>query len=78
MQTQAGKRYRHFKTGKEYVVLALGKDSESLEDVVVYEAQYDNPESKVWVRPRAMFEEEVEWPKGSGTMVPRFARIDAE
>ena len=67
--------YRHYKTGNTYRVIALAKHSETLEDMVVYEAQYDNDMSKAWVRPRAMFEEEVEWPKGSGSMVPRFIRI---
>lgn len=75
MRAEVGGRYRNFKTGNEYIVLALGKHSETLEDVVIYEAQYDNDMSKVWVRPRAMFEEDVEWPKDSGTLVPRFIRI---
>jgi hypothetical protein len=73
--TEAGALYRHYKTGNTYRVIALGKHSETLEEMVVYEAQYDNPESKIWVRPRGMFEEDVEWPKGSSSMVPRFARI---
>ena len=30
-------RYRHFK-GKEYEVIAVAKDSETLEDMVVYRA----------------------------------------
>ena len=74
-QAETGGRYRHYKTGNEYVVIALGKHSETLEPLVVYEAQYANPESKVWVRPQALFEETVEWPKGSGVMVERFTRI---
>lgn len=72
---EVGGLYRHFKTGNTYRVLALGKHSETLEDVVVYEAQYENPESKVWIRPRTMFEEIIEWPTGSGTLVPRFTRV---
>ncbi|HET8581121.1 MAG TPA: DUF1653 domain-containing protein [Candidatus Paceibacterota bacterium] len=70
---EAGQRYRHYKTGNLYRIIALGKHSETLEPMVVYEAQYENPESRVWIRPLSMFEEMVEWPKGSGITVPRFA-----
>ncbi len=52
-------RYRHYK-GREYRVLGVAKHSESLEELVVYEALYENEISKLWVRPRAMFLEEVE------------------
>ncbi len=41
-------------------MLGVAKHSETLEDLVVYEAQYDNDMSKLWVRPIAMFEELVE------------------
>lgn len=50
--------YRHFK-GNLYKVLTVGKDSETLETVVVYEALYDAPECRVWVRPLNMFFSEV-------------------
>ncbi|QQR82401.1 DUF1653 domain-containing protein [Candidatus Campbellbacteria bacterium] len=52
--------YKHSKTGNLYRVIGIAKHSETLEDVVVYEALYDNPKSKLWVRPLSMFEEEVE------------------
>ena len=52
--------YRHSKTGNKYRVIGLAKHSETLEDLVVYEALYDNPKSKTWVRPLAMFTELVE------------------
>lgn len=61
--------YKHFKTGKEYRVHGLAKHSETLEDLVVYEALYDNDLSTFWVRPVSMFLEEVEW---NGNKVPRF------
>lgn len=67
-----GEIYRHYKTNNLYKILAIGKHSETLEDMVVYEAQYNNETSKVWIRPLKMFLEEVEWPKDSGIKVPRF------
>ena len=49
-----GKYYRHFK-GNVYRVLHIAKHSETLEDIVVYQAMYG--ERGIWVRPKAMFEE---------------------
>ena len=50
-------RYRHFK-GNEYEVLFVAKHSETLEEMVVYRALYG--EGGIWVRPAAMWEEEIE------------------
>ena len=50
-------KYRHFK-GNEYEVLCIAKHSETLEEMVVYRALYG--EGGVWVRPAAMWEEEIE------------------
>lgn len=52
-------RYQHYK-GKKYRVIGVAKHSETLEDMVVYEALYDNEMSKLWVRPLEMFLVEVE------------------
>ena len=52
-----GKYYRHFK-GNIYRVLHIAKHSETLEDIVVYQAMYG--ERGIWVRPKAMFEEVIE------------------
>lgn len=43
--------YRHFKGGV-YLALMLAKDSETLEDTVVYIPLYDKPESgtRAWIR----------------------------
>lgn len=49
-------RYRHFK-GKEYEVLGTAKHSETLEEMVVYRALYDN--GSLWVRPASMWNETV-------------------
>ncbi|AEF93202.1 protein of unknown function DUF1653 [Desulfotomaculum nigrificans CO-1-SRB] len=61
-----GKKYKHFK-GKEYLVLYLAKHSETLEDLVVYQALYG--EKGIWVRPLSMFLEKVEV---NGEFVDRF------
>ncbi|WP_417202353.1 DUF1653 domain-containing protein [Acetoanaerobium sticklandii] len=64
-----GKKYRHFK-GKEYLVMYIAKHSETLEELVVYQALYG--EMGVWVRPLDMFLEQVEV---NGQMVNRFEEI---
>ncbi|MFH1454877.1 MAG: DUF1653 domain-containing protein [bacterium] len=47
--------YKHFKIGNLYKVIGVGKHSETLEDLVFYEALYENKLSKCWVRPLKMF-----------------------
>ncbi len=47
-------KYRHFK-GNEYEVIGIAKDSETLEDTVVYRALYG--EGGLWVRNAKMFSE---------------------
>ena len=64
-----GKKYRHFK-GNEYLVLYLAKHSETLEDLVVYQALYG--ERGIWVRPLTMFLEQVEV---EGKLVNRFEEV---
>lgn len=60
--------YEHYK-GKKYNVIGVAKHSETLEDLVIYEALYDNKTSKLWARPISMFNEEVEV---GGKKIPRF------
>ena len=48
--------YRHYK-GNDYQVIAVARHSETLEPVVVYRALYG--EGGLWVRPYAMFREDV-------------------
>ena len=49
-------KYRHFK-GNEYQVLYNAKDSENLEDMVVYRALYGD--GQIWVRPAKMWDETI-------------------
>ena len=62
-------KYRHFK-GMEYLVLHLAKDSETLEDMVVYQALYG--EYGIWVRPLSMFLEQIE---REGKIFNRFEKL---
>ena len=63
--------YEHYK-GMKYKVISLVKHSETLEDLVYYECQYENELGKLWVRPLAMFLESVEI---NGKTLPRFRYI---
>lgn len=68
--------YRHYK-GKQYEVISVARHSETLEELVVYKALYDSPGfgyGATWVRPKAMFEEEV---LVEGVMKKRFEWIEA-
>ena len=62
--------YRHFK-GNLYRLLYVAKHSETLEDMVVYQALYG--EQGIWVRPASMWNEHVERDGYSG---PRFCPIE--
>ncbi len=62
--------YLHFKGGK-YEVIGVAKHSESLEEYVVY--RHLDGEPSLWIRPLAMFEEQVEV---NGESIPRFMLIN--
>ena len=62
-------KYRHFK-GNEYRVLGMARHSETLEEMVVYQALYG--EHGIWVRPAHMWNETVD---RDGYCGPRFAYI---
>lgn len=62
-------RYRHYK-GNTYEVVGIARHSESGELLVVYRPEYG--ERALWVRPLAMFLEEV---TVNGCSQPRFARL---
>lgn len=62
-------KYRHFK-GNEYEVIGIAKNSENLEETVVYRALYGD--KGLWVRPLSMFEETIE---RDGQVFKRFTYI---
>ena len=64
------KYYKHFKGGL-YKFIGFAKDSETLEDMVIYQALYG--EKGLWVRPKKMFFEKV---IKDGIEIDRFKEID--
>lgn len=64
---EIGKTYKHYK-GNVYKIIALAKHSETLEDMIVYQAVTDN---KTWVRPATMWCEKI---NNDGTL--RFTLIE--
>ena len=66
-EIQIGKTYKHYK-GNIYKIIALGKHSESLEDLIIYQGVNDG---KTWVRPYSMWNETIDSDK-----TLRFTLID--
>jgi len=50
--------YKHSKSGKLYEVIGIGKNSETLEEMVIYKPLYES-ETKFWIRPAKMWDEKV-------------------
>ena len=65
--------YKHYK-GNLYEVVGVARHSETMEELVVYKALYENEFGKdsLWVRPLKMFIENVEI---QGRQIPRFEYI---
>ncbi|MBI2439606.1 MAG: DUF1653 domain-containing protein [Candidatus Moranbacteria bacterium] len=66
--------YEHYKK-KRYRAIGVARHSETMEEMVVYQALYDSKEfgdQAFWVRPKALFLEEIEI---DGRRVPRFRYI---
>ncbi|HSX04348.1 MAG TPA: DUF1653 domain-containing protein [Rhabdochlamydiaceae bacterium] len=64
-----GEIYEHYK-GKRYKVLSVGRNSETLEETIIYQALYGTHD--VWVRPLKMFSENIVI---NGLPQPRFKRV---
>ena len=58
MEIIKGGIYQHYK-GPLYIVIDFVRHSEKLEEMVLYESQYDNELGKLWVRPLEMFTEKI-------------------
>lgn len=65
-----GREFRHFK-GNRYRLEGFARDSESLEEMVVYRALYG--EGGLWVRPARMFFETIE---RDGKRMKRFEQVE--
>lgn len=66
---EIGAKYKHFK-GNLYEVLTLARNSETLEEMVVYKALYGD--GQVWCRPLSMWNDVVE---RDGKSYTRFTKI---
>lgn len=63
--------YEHYR-GNKYRVLGVSRHSETLEELVVYQALYGD--YGLWVRPISMFQEKIEI---DGQMMPRFRHLNS-
>ena len=72
-EPKAGEVYRYYKKGDHYRVVGVGRDSNTDEQVVIYEPLYENPAAKLSVRPLREWGEVVEW---EGQKLVRFHKID--
>lgn len=51
-----GKTYKHYK-GNIYKIIAIGKHSENLEEMIVYQSTKDG---QIWIRPKSMWNETID------------------
>ena len=65
----SGNLYEHYK-GQLYKIIGVARHSETLEELVVYQALYG--EGGLWVRPVTMFTETIVM---NGQLKPRFNRV---
>ncbi len=75
MELKIGGRYCHHK-GREYIVIGVARDSDTLEELVVYQALYDSQEfgdNARWVRSKEKFLENI---MIDGKARPRFKFIE--
>ena len=71
---EIGAIYKHYK-GHNYEIIGLARNSETLEEMVVYKALYESSEfgkDCLWVRPKEMFLENV---IVDGQEIERFKKI---
>ncbi len=73
-QLKLGK-YQHYK-GKYYEVIEVARDSETLEEIIIYRALYYSEEfgnNALWVRTLSSFRETI---IVDGKSIPRFKLVD--
>lgn len=72
MNTILPGEYRHYK-GKDYLVIAVARHSETEEEMVVYRCLYGD--RSLWVRPIHLFLDLLEI---DGEKIPRFTRLSTK
>lgn len=75
MIIKVGQKYKHYK-GNIYLIIAIGRNSETLEEMVVYQGFYLSKEfglDPIWIRPIKIFQEQI-WVDGE--KVNRFELIE--
>ena len=73
-QVQTGTKYRHTKTGGEYLIINIGINEKTEEISVIYQ-ELSHPEQIIWIR---SLEGEEGWltpTEINGQLVPRFTKI---
>jgi len=76
MQVKPGQIWSHYKApNKRYEIIAISKDSDNLQDVVIYKALYQGefPFGQLWNRPLNEFLSKVE---KNGQEINRFNLIE--
>jgi len=71
-RVKPNQRYKHYKGG-EYIILLVARDSNTLENLVVYQGQYTSEEfgeNPIWVRSLKEFTEVI---TREGKTFPRFS-----
>jgi hypothetical protein len=74
-QIEIGAKYRHTKTGGEYLVLGLGINEKTEEVSVIYQ-ELSHPEQLIWIR---SFDGEDGWQTPTeinGQQISRFTKIN--
>lgn len=59
MAVHVGEIYEHYRNKKQYRIVALARDTETLGLYVVYQGLYDDPEfgnNPIWIRSLDLFE----------------------
>ena len=66
--------YKHPSLDRQYEIIGIAKNSETLEEMVIYKALYkgDFPLGQIWARPKKEFLEKV---KKEGKEIERFSLV---